>query len=99
MSSTNNPSPLDQATSSQYSTSRIRTSLSRLPLELPGLRLLLSQMCRSATCSTCSGKTWTGCGMHISSVLDSVPKDQWCTCAKPAGSEYPPQGEGGCVIS
>ncbi|KAK6502049.1 hypothetical protein TWF481_009862 [Arthrobotrys musiformis] len=52
-------------------------------------------MCRSATCSTCNGKTWFGCGMHKPSVLDSVPKDQWCTCEKKPGDsqdEYPPMG-------
>ncbi|KAK6358754.1 hypothetical protein TWF730_008073 [Orbilia blumenaviensis] len=52
-------------------------------------------MCRAATCSTCNGKTWFGCGAHKPSVLDHVPKDQWCTCAKKpedAGDEYPPMG-------
>ena len=36
------------------------------------------------------GVTWSGCGAHISSVMDVVPTEQWCSCAKPPGSAYPP---------
>ncbi|KAK9467556.1 hypothetical protein V1512DRAFT_261462 [Lipomyces arxii] len=49
-------------------------------------------MCKPSTCNTCSGKTWFGCGLHIPSVLDNVPKSEWCTCEKPADSPYPPMG-------
>ncbi|KAF8427442.1 hypothetical protein EV426DRAFT_529792 [Tirmania nivea] len=56
-------------------------------------------MCRPAKCDTCSGKTWIGCGLHISSVMESIPKDQWCSCAKPDGSEYPPKGNSPCTMS
>lgn len=42
--------------------------------------------------------TWWGCGKHIPSVLDSVPKDELCTCqptVEVEGKTYPPkQGEG-----
>ncbi|KAK9381974.1 uncharacterized protein V2V93DRAFT_366094 [Kockiozyma suomiensis] len=59
-------------------------------------------MCRPSTCNVCSGKTWYGCGLHIPSVLDSVPKSEWCTCPKTENSTYPPKGpgpDGGCIIS
>ena len=36
------------------------------------------------------GVTWWGCGAHIPSVMDAVPAEQWCSCAKPPGSVYPP---------
>ncbi|KAK9472574.1 uncharacterized protein V1510DRAFT_403192 [Dipodascopsis tothii] len=49
-------------------------------------------MCKPSSCGTCNKKSWWGCGLHIPSVMDSVPKDEWCTCAKPTGSEYPPKG-------
>ncbi|KAI5797930.1 hypothetical protein DFH27DRAFT_560947 [Peziza echinospora] len=51
-------------------------------------------MCRSARCPNedCSGLTWIGCGLHVPSVMDPVPKEDWCTCPKPENSTYPPQG-------
>ncbi|RPB09413.1 hypothetical protein P167DRAFT_492682, partial [Morchella conica CCBAS932] len=39
---------------------------------------------------TTGKKSWFGCGSHIPSVMDPVPKEEWCTCEKPADSEYPP---------
>ncbi|KAK6519275.1 hypothetical protein TWF281_003111 [Arthrobotrys megalospora] len=36
-----------------------------------------------------------GCGLHKSSILDTVPKEEWCTCEKKPGDtqdEYPPMG-------
>ncbi|KAK9448565.1 uncharacterized protein V1518DRAFT_427723 [Limtongia smithiae] len=59
-------------------------------------------MCKPSVCSKCSGKTWWGCGLHIPSVLDAVPKSEWCTCEKTAGSAYPPKGDspsGACTVS
>ncbi|KAH8890919.1 hypothetical protein GQ53DRAFT_824152 [Thozetella sp. PMI_491] len=50
-------------------------------------------MCYSTTCSTCSKKTWAGCGMHIPSAMAGVPEDQWCTCEPKKdvnGKAYPP---------
>jgi hypothetical protein len=42
--------------------------------------------------------TWWGCGNHISSVMDSIPEEERCTCAPKVefqGKEYPPkQGTG-----
>ncbi|KAF8455498.1 hypothetical protein BGX38DRAFT_1128235 [Terfezia claveryi] len=55
-------------------------------------------MCRPAKCGTCSGKTWFGCGLHVPSVMDPIPKDQWCSCAKPGESQYPPKGNSPCTI-
>ncbi|KAK9264865.1 hypothetical protein V1519DRAFT_434356 [Lipomyces tetrasporus] len=49
-------------------------------------------MCKPSVCDICSGKTWFGCGLHIPSVLDSVPKEEWCKCPRPEGSQYPPKG-------
>ncbi|KAH9884578.1 hypothetical protein F4778DRAFT_762703 [Xylariomycetidae sp. FL2044] len=50
-------------------------------------------MCYSATCPTCSKKSWRGCGSHIESALSGVPEDQWCACGPPimlGGKAYPP---------
>ncbi|KAI5851084.1 hypothetical protein DFP73DRAFT_472339 [Morchella snyderi] len=57
-------------------------------------------MCMQAKCPTCSYKTWTGCGSHIPSVMERIPKAEWCKCTKPEGSPYPPQRSMGfgCVI-
>ncbi len=44
-----------------------------------------------------------GCGQHVPSVMDHIPKDEWCSC-KPKvekhGRMYPPAGSplGGCVL-
>ncbi|KAK9340984.1 hypothetical protein V1521DRAFT_422830 [Lipomyces starkeyi] len=69
------------------------------PLHSPSLSISifsdlshLFNMCKPSVCDTCSGKTWFGCGLHIPSVLDSVPKEEWCKCPKPEGSQYPPKG-------
>ncbi|CAN3355627.1 hypothetical protein DICA3_B13564 [Diutina catenulata] len=54
-------------------------------------------MCRSVDCPKCQGKSWTGCGLHVPSAMNSVPKEQWCTCTDAEGKrgEYPPKaGEG-----
>ncbi|PWW77400.1 hypothetical protein C7212DRAFT_174032 [Tuber magnatum] len=50
-------------------------------------------MCMQATCATCGGKSWRGCGQHIPRVLDSVPVEEWCSCPKPEGSKYPPKAQ------
>lgn len=48
--------------------------------------------------TTCTGKigktSWFGCGAHIPGVLDSIPADEWCTCAPKVdvgGKTYPPK--------
>ena len=41
-------------------------------------------------------QTWFGCGAHIPSVMDQVPKDQWCKCEPQVdkeGTKYPPMGD------
>ncbi|KAK4140044.1 uncharacterized protein C8A04DRAFT_15301 [Dichotomopilus funicola] len=64
-------------------------------------------MCHKTTCNTCQKTTWFGCGFHVPSVMDSVPKDEWCTCepkVEKSGREYPPAGSvlgglGKCIVS
>ncbi|KAL2266661.1 hypothetical protein VTJ83DRAFT_6013 [Remersonia thermophila] len=61
-------------------------------------------MCHKATCGTCKKTTWFGCGRHVPSVMDDVPKESWCTCepqVEKNGQRYPPQGTplGSCVVS
>ncbi|RYN25650.1 hypothetical protein AA0113_g5106 [Alternaria arborescens] len=48
-------------------------------------------MCKKASCDSCNKTTWWGCGKHVAGVMESVPKEQWCTCA-PQGNQYPPMG-------
>lgn len=41
-------------------------------------------------------RTWFGCGAHVPSVMDSVPKNEWCDCepkTEKNGTEYPPMGK------
>ncbi|KAI5868134.1 cytochrome P450 [Durotheca rogersii] len=50
-------------------------------------------MCFGATCSTCSKKSWRGCGSHVPAALAGVPEDKWCTCGPRVtieGKQYPP---------
>ncbi|KAF2005936.1 hypothetical protein P154DRAFT_401920, partial [Amniculicola lignicola CBS 123094] len=50
-------------------------------------------MCRKTQCAVCNKTTWIGCGRHISSVLEAIPSDQWCTCGpriEQEGTQYPP---------
>ena len=35
-------------------------------------------MCSPVKCPTCGKTTWSGCGLHIDQVKQSVPADQWC---------------------
>ncbi|CAK9435480.1 uncharacterized protein LODBEIA_P02070 [Lodderomyces beijingensis] len=37
-------------------------------------------MCRTAICGICQHKSWTGCGKHVVEIMDTSPKDGWCTC-------------------
>lgn len=37
-------------------------------------------MCSPALCHQCRKVTWSGCGMHASQVLASVPPEKRCTC-------------------
>ncbi|PKY01087.1 hypothetical protein P168DRAFT_292972 [Aspergillus campestris IBT 28561] len=53
-------------------------------------------MCKKATCSNCHKATWWGCGNHIPTVMDSIPSEEWCTCAPKVereGKEYPPKAD------
>ncbi|CAD0107924.1 unnamed protein product, partial [Aureobasidium uvarum] len=52
-------------------------------------------MCKGAICGNCSKRTWWGCGSHVPSVMDSIPKNEWCDCepkTEKDGTEYPPMG-------
>ncbi|KAA8903093.1 hypothetical protein FN846DRAFT_780244 [Sphaerosporella brunnea] len=56
-------------------------------------------MCSKTTCGKCSGATWFGCGSHIPSVMDSIPKEQWCKCPRKGNDQYPPMGSSpSCII-
>ncbi|KAG2736789.1 hypothetical protein G9P44_000879 [Scheffersomyces stipitis] len=37
-------------------------------------------MCKTEICGICQHKSWTGCGKHVSQIMDITPKDGWCTC-------------------
>ncbi|KEQ60982.1 uncharacterized protein M437DRAFT_53267 [Aureobasidium melanogenum CBS 110374] len=54
-------------------------------------------MCMRADCPKCKKVSWWGCGKHIPSVMDKVPREQRCTCG-PAlevdGKMYPPKPPG-----
>lgn len=38
-------------------------------------------------------KSWTGCGQHVSLVMDPTPRELWCSCEPLEGEEssYPPR--------
>jgi hypothetical protein len=38
-------------------------------------------MCSPARCHRCGKTTWSGCGMHVDSVMARVTPAQRCTCA------------------
>lgn len=38
-------------------------------------------MCSPARCNRCGKTTWSGCGMHVDSVMSRVAPAQRCTCA------------------
>ena len=38
-------------------------------------------MCSPARCSSCGKITWTGCGMHVGSVMANVQAAQRSDCA------------------
>lgn len=51
-------------------------------------------MCKAAICGICHHKSWTGCGSHVASVMDSSDKLEWCTCDHvddSADTLYPPR--------
>lgn len=51
-------------------------------------------MCMSAVCGICHHKSWTGCGKHIPSVMNTSDKADWCTCDHVDETEdatYPPR--------
>jgi hypothetical protein len=37
-------------------------------------------MCNPAVCNRCKKITWTGCGMHVETVMAGVPPERQCTC-------------------
>jgi hypothetical protein len=37
-------------------------------------------MCSPARCGRCGKTTWSGCGMHVESVMSRVAPPQRCTC-------------------
>ncbi|CAD1808682.1 hypothetical protein FOB58_000628 [Candida parapsilosis] len=37
-------------------------------------------MCKTEICGICQHKSWTGCGKHVSEIMDITSKDEWCTC-------------------
>jgi len=39
-------------------------------------------MCFAVTCDKCGKTTWKGCGRHVESVMNKVPKDAQCVCAR-----------------
>ncbi|EPE04884.1 hypothetical protein F503_00038 [Ophiostoma piceae UAMH 11346] len=50
-------------------------------------------MCFGATCSTCSKKSWRGCGRHIPQALAGVSDADLCSCEPRVtvdGKDYPP---------
>ncbi|KAL8837231.1 MAG: hypothetical protein Q9170_002604 [Blastenia crenularia] len=45
--------------------------------------------------------SWWGCGGHVPQVMDSLPKDSWCTCdpkIEREGKMYPPQASGADIL-
>jgi hypothetical protein len=50
-------------------------------------------MCQRITCSKCGRPSFTGCGMHVESVLKDVPRDQRCACREASTTPAPgPRG-------
>ncbi len=43
-------------------------------------------MCTRVTCRTCGKATYSGCGLHVESVLRGVPAHERCRC-EPRASE------------
>ena len=39
-------------------------------------------MCVKVICQKCNKWTWKGCGNHVQSVLNGVPKEQICACPR-----------------
>ncbi|GJJ69458.1 hypothetical protein EMPS_01804 [Entomortierella parvispora] len=44
-------------------------------------------MCKRITCQDCGKFTWTGCGLHITEVLEGLPLEQICKCDDDFDSE------------
>lgn len=59
-------------------------------------------MCMTAICGICHHKSWTGCGAHISSVMDTTDREDWCTCSPiddSTDTKYPPKAGTGFAKS
>lgn len=54
-------------------------------------------MCQRITCSKCGRPSFTGCGMHVESVLKDVPKDQRCKCREAAQQSSSTSSGGGLL--
>ncbi|BBN02216.1 hypothetical protein MPTK1_2g13650 [Marchantia polymorpha subsp. ruderalis] len=48
-------------------------------------------MCYPVKCATCSLTTWAGCGKHVPSVYENIPKGQACMCKGWPGVNLPKQ--------
>ena len=48
-------------------------------------------MCYPVACADCGKITWDGCGLHVSSVMNSVDPADRCGCA-PAEESPPRRG-------
>lgn len=76
------------------STSTPTTKRSQCARRLPATRAVChipQVLCLSIANISLDKTTWWGCGKHVAGVMESVPKEQWCTCA-PQGNQYPPMG-------
>ncbi|KAG9681066.1 hypothetical protein KCU76_g14743, partial [Aureobasidium melanogenum] len=57
---------------------------------------LMTHIPASLLTTSIGKRTWFGCGMHVPSVMDSIPKSEWCDCepkTEKNGTEYPPMGK------
>ncbi|CAM6127664.1 unnamed protein product [Calypogeia fissa] len=46
-------------------------------------------MCYPQKCAKCSKTTWAGCGKHVPSVFQKIPKGQACMCKGWPGVVFP----------
>jgi hypothetical protein len=35
-------------------------------------------MCHAVQCRICGKTTWSGCGLHVNAVKQTVPPEHWC---------------------
>jgi hypothetical protein len=61
----------------------------------PNLRLRCLTFITNPANTSTDKTTWWGCGKHVPGVMESIPSEQWCTCAprvEREGHQYPPMG-------